>query len=119
MANKKNCKTDYCKLYENHLAGGKVEYAVTLDEALVYLNDSNKNNSICYISRGENVSDDWVLDEDKSFSKHFMVVGIITGRGAVPLIRIPSKVKINASTTLITFCNRCLKFIFLGYMERI
>ena len=67
-----------------------------MDEALVYVNDSNKNKSICYINRGENVPDDWILDEDKNFSKHFLVVEIITGRGTVPLIRVPSKVKKNA-----------------------
>ena len=69
---------------------------VTLDEALIYVNDSNKNNPIYNTNRGENVPDDWVLGEDKSFSKHFMVVGVITGRGTVPLIRVPSKVKKNA-----------------------
>ena len=35
-----NCNTNCWKLYENNLAGEKWVYAVTLDEALIYLDTS-------------------------------------------------------------------------------
>jgi hypothetical protein len=45
--NKKNRKTNCRKLYEKYLASDRWKYAVTLDEALVYLDDSNKESRIC------------------------------------------------------------------------
>ena len=48
---KANCR----KLYEKRLAGDRSEFAVTLDEALIYLDDSNGQSKICYIKRGEQV----------------------------------------------------------------
>jgi hypothetical protein len=93
---KQNRKTNCRKLYEKHLAGNMSEYAVTLDEALVYIDDSNGKRQICYVKHGEKVPERWVFEKNESFKKGFMVVGIITGRGTVPLIRVPSEVKINA-----------------------
>ncbi len=37
-----------------------------------------------------------MTEKDESFKKGFMIVGIFTGRGTVPLLRVPSQVKINA-----------------------
>jgi len=93
---KKNRKTTCRKLYENHLAGDKTQYAVTLDEALVYLHNSNGKREICYIKNGESIPESWIFEKAESFDESFMVVGIITGKGTLPLIRVPSKVKINA-----------------------
>jgi len=93
---KKNRKTNCRKLYENHLAANRCEYAVTLDEALIYLQDSSSETKFCYVKKGEKVPDDWVLEKDESFKQGFMVIGIITGRGTLPLFRVPSEVKINA-----------------------
>ena len=93
---KKNRKTTCRKLYENHLAGERSKFAVTLDEALVYLHNSNGKREICYIKGGESVPESWVFEKNESFDESFMVVGIITGRGTVPLFRVPSNVKINA-----------------------
>ena len=93
---KKNRKTNCRKLYENHLSGQRCEYAVTLDEALVYIDDSNTQSRICYVKKGEDVPESWVFEKDESFKDGFMVIGVITGRGTVPLFRVPSQVKINA-----------------------
>lgn len=95
-SHKKNRKTNCRNLYENYLAGGRCEYAVTLDEAFIYLDDSNKNRSICYVKRGESVPECWIFEKNESFRKGFMIIGIITGRGTVPLFRVPTEVKINA-----------------------
>ena len=44
-----------------------------------------------------------------------MVVGIITGRGTVPLIRVPSKVKINAEY----YVDYVLKPLFADHLPRL
>jgi hypothetical protein len=36
------------------------------------------------------------MEKDESLKNGFMIVGVITGRGTVPLFRVPSQVKINA-----------------------
>lgn len=112
---KKNRKTNCRKLYENHLAGEKSEYTVTLDEALVYLNNSKEQTPICYVKRGESVPDDWVFEKDESFSKSFMIVGVITGRGTVPLIRVPAKAKVNAEY----YVEYVLKPLFTVHLPRL
>ena len=47
QSTKINRKTNYRKLYEKRLAGDRSEFAVTLDEALIYLDDSNGQSKIC------------------------------------------------------------------------
>ena len=54
---KMNRKTNCRKLNENNLADEKWEYAVTLDEALIYLDNSNGQTRICYVKKGESVPD--------------------------------------------------------------
>ena len=93
---KKNRKTTCRKLYEYHLAGERSQYAVTLDEALVYLHNSSGKREICYIKNGEDVPESWIFEKNESFEQSFMVVGVITGKGTVPLFKVPSNVKINA-----------------------
>jgi len=112
---KKNRKTNCLKLYENYLAGQRSEYAVTLDEALVYLEDSNRERRICYLKQGERVPESWVMEKDESFKKGFMVVSVITGRGTVPLFRVPSQVKINAQY----YVDYVLKPLFTIHLPRL
>ena len=50
---------------------------------------------ICYVREGQDVPKDWVVDHE-NFFKTFMVIGAITGRGTLRLIRVPKKVKVNA-----------------------
>ena len=103
------------KLYEKHLARDKSEFAVTLDEAFIYEYEKNEQTRICYVSRGEIISDDWVFEESESFSKSFMVVGIISERGTVPLFRVPARVKINAKY----YINYFLKPLFSVHFPRL
>lgn len=88
---KSNCR----KLYENHLAGQKSEFVVTLDEAWFFLNDTNGTRRICYAKKKSEV-ENFVVEKKEKFSDKFMVVGAISGRGTLPLFKVPPNVKINA-----------------------
>ena len=105
---KKNRKTNCRKLYENNIAGYRFEYVITLDESLVYEDDANGQSQICYITRGENLS-----EKGESFAKNFMMAGIITG--TVPLFRVPSNVKINAQY----YVDYVLKPLFTVHLPRL
>lgn len=95
-SHKENRKTNSRKLYERHLAGGKSEFVVTLDEAWFYLQNCNGKRRIYYEKRRAE-ADEYVYENSEKFSDKFMVVGAITGRGPLPLIRVPEKVKINSA----------------------
>ena len=100
---------------ESHIEGDRSEYVVTLNEDLVYDNDANGQTQICYITRGESVPEHWEFEKGESFAKSFMVVGIITDRGTVPLFRVPSNVKINAQ-----YCvDYVLKPLFTVHLPRL
>ncbi|UYV67875.1 K02A2.6-like [Cordylochernes scorpioides] len=92
----KNRATNARKLYEEHLAGSRSEYTATLDEAWMYVTYCNGIRKICYIKRGNQVPDNWVHQCSETFLKGFMVVGVMTGRGVLPLIKVPSKVKVKS-----------------------
>ncbi|UYV83098.1 TTC26 [Cordylochernes scorpioides] len=92
----KNRATNARKLYEEHLAGSRSEYTATLDEAWMYVTYCNGIRKICYIKRGNQVPDNWVHQCSETFPKGFMVVGVMTGRGVLPLIKVPSKVNVNS-----------------------
>ena len=56
---KKNCKINFSKLYEKHLAGDKSEFAVTLDEVLIYEEyQTNGQTQTYYVSCEETIPDD-------------------------------------------------------------
>ena len=93
----------------------KSEFAATLDEVLNNEYETNGQTRICYVSRGKTIPDDWVFEEGESFSKSFMVVGIISGRGTVPLLRVPGRVKINAEY----YTNYVLKQLFSVHHTRL
>ena len=61
------------------------------------------------------IQNDWVFEKGESFSKSFMVVGIISGRGTVPLLRVPARVKINAEYNV----NYVLKPVFSAHLPRL
>jgi len=73
-----------------------MEFVVTIDEAWLFLNETNKKTKICYVEKGKNIPESWTCEKSETFSPKLMVVGIITGRGTVPLIQVPPKVKINS-----------------------
>lgn len=68
---------------------------VTLDEAFFSINDCNGRRSI-YYKKKDMKSQNFVKMRRESFETKFMVVGAITGKGTLPLIRVPAKVKINS-----------------------
>ncbi|UYV79057.1 hypothetical protein LAZ67_17000951 [Cordylochernes scorpioides] len=92
----KNRATNARKLYEEHLAGSRSEYTATLDEAWMYVTYCNGIRKICYIKRGNQVPDNWVHHAPKLFLKVSWLSGVMTGRGVLPLIKVPSKVKVNS-----------------------
>jgi [histone H3]-lysine36 N-dimethyltransferase SETMAR len=91
-----NRKTNARKLYENHLAGDKDEYVITIDEALFKVQVSNKERKICYRRRGEKIPISWVCQRTESFGEQLMVIGALSGRGPLPLMKVPKNAKINA-----------------------
>jgi hypothetical protein len=91
----KNRTTNARKLYEHHLAGGRSEYMVTLDEAYIYLDYCNGERKVCYVKRGETVPTEWLVRCSESWPTGFMIVGGMTGRGTLPLLRIPPKAKVS------------------------
>jgi hypothetical protein len=92
---KRNGKTKCRKLYENHLEGKRSEFFLTLDKTIIYLKDSKGKSRICYVMIGKKIPEVRVLENDKSFKKGFVVVGILTGNGTVPLVKVLSVTKIN------------------------
>ena len=58
---------------------------ITMEVALIYEYKTNGQTRIRFVSRGETKPDDWIFEEGESFSKSFMVVGIISNRVIVPL----------------------------------
>ena len=88
-------KTACRKLYERCLSGRKHEFVVSLDEAMFGLHNVAGKRKVCYVRKGEALPGSWVVDKD-NFLTTFMVVGAICGRGTLPLIRIPKKVKVCA-----------------------
>lgn len=91
----KNRKSTSRKLYEKYLSGQRSEFTVTLDEAYFYLEDCNHKSKICYVRVGEETPLNWVIEKRESFEKKFMVVGAMTGRGVIPLFRVPNNVKVS------------------------
>lgn len=83
------------KLYRGHLAGKKSEFAVTLDEALFFTQDCNGTRRICY-SKSKIEVEKYICERSEKFSDKVMVVGAMSGRGPLPLIRVPHNVKICA-----------------------
>ena len=57
----------------------------------------------------------WVFEKGESFKKGFMVIGVITGRGTIPLFRVPSEVKINADY----YVEYVLRPIFSKYLPQL
>jgi len=55
----------------------------------------NGKRKVCYVQKGQRVPENWVVDKD-NFLKTFMVVGAMSGRGTLPLFKVPKKSKVNA-----------------------
>jgi len=92
----KNRRTAARKLYEKHLAGKKFENVVTLDEGWFYIANCDGKRRICYRRKGEKVPSNWVVEKGESYGEKIMVVGAMSGKGVLPLRRVPQNVKINS-----------------------
>ena len=117
-----NRKTTCQKMYEGLLSGNKSEFMVTLDEAMFGVHNCNGKRSICYVQKGEEIPENWFVDKD-NFLKTFMVVAAISGRGTLPLIRVPKKVKVNAewyiSHVLVPLLETHLPRLYPGELEKV
>lgn len=107
---KRNCR----KLYETFLSRKNSEFVVTLDEAMFGIHCVNGKRKICYVQKGERVPENWFVDKD-NFLKTFMVVGAISGRGTLPLLKVPKKTKFNAAY----YINNVLKPLIHKYLPRL
>ena len=91
-----NRKCNARKLYQNRLAGSRYEYVVTIDEALFRVDYCKGQRKICYVQQGEDVPQRWVCEQSERFGDQLMIIGAISGRGVLPLMKVPPNVKINA-----------------------
>lgn len=92
-----NRKTNTRKLYENELAGDKCRNVVSLNESWAMLTIDGRSKDICYVKKGENMPEDYVKKTRQLWSEKFMMVGIITYHGTLPLIRIPVGITVNSN----------------------
>jgi len=79
---KRNAKKLYKKLSLKQL-----EFAVTIDEAMIYLKQSKHKTNNYYSKRGQPIPDDCIIPCKESYPKRSMIVGGITARGPLPLIK--------------------------------
>lgn len=89
--------TNARKLYEHHLAGEKWQWVVSLDEAWIYLDDTNKPRAIYYKPVGQKRRSNFIRENKEKFSKGFMVVAGYCARGQLKIHRVAKNVKINAA----------------------
>lgn len=89
-------RTNSRKLYEQHLAGERTEFAATLDEAIMYVVFSPGKTDYYYAKIDEEAPPEWVREKEENFKDKFMVIGGLSGRGRLPLIKVPKNVKINS-----------------------
>ena len=89
--------TNARKLYEQYLSGDKWQRVVTLDEAWIYLDDTNKPRAIFYSPHEGKGRGEFVRECREKFSKGFMVVGGFCARGKLPMHRVDSKAKVKAA----------------------
>lgn len=90
-------KTNCRKLYERHLAGDRWKKIVTLDEAWIYLNDTNKPRAIFYRPRDAKGRSEWFRQCKENFSKGFMVVAGYCYQGKLTLRKVEKNAKVNAA----------------------
>ena len=68
------------------MRGTMSDFMVTLDGELNVLHSTHKKRKICYVREGQGISENWVVHENHFFEL-FMIIGALTGRGTLPLIK--------------------------------
>lgn len=89
-------KTNVRKLSRHHIRRENFEFLVTLDETWLYLDDCNGQNPVCYLKEGKIRDNQQVIKQHELGGKKIMVIGILTGRGPIPLKFVGKNVKINS-----------------------
>jgi len=90
-------KTNCRRLYENHLAGDKWKFVVTIDEAWIHMSDTNKKRSIYYHKRGDKDRQIWFKECFESYPKGFMIVAGFCYKGKLKLKKVEPNTKINSN----------------------
>ena len=91
-----NRKTNARKLTRKYVRPENYEFLVTIDESWLYLDDCNQSNPVCYVKRGEDTENQNIITSHELGGKKIMCIGILTGRGPVPLQFVQQNVKINS-----------------------
>lgn len=92
-----NRKTNVRKLSRSYVNSKHYEFLVTIDESWLYLDDCNKTNPICYVKNREDIENQDIITTHELGGKKIMCIGILTGRGPIPLQFVKQNVKINSS----------------------
>lgn len=105
---KKNRKTNARKLYDR-IPMDQLEFMVTLDESMMVLKKNNNQTKICYLKPGQQLPDNCLQENNECYPKKQMVVAGMTGRGTLPMLKIPGNAKCNAQNYV--------KYILKPYFE--
>jgi len=120
--NMQNRKTNSRKFYEL-MTSDKIEFTVTLDEAKVYLIRDGNQTSHCYLKYGQGLPDSCLIKSKEGYPTGMMVVAGMTGRGPLPLLRIPNNAKINADNyvdyVLRPYFEKYLPDLYPGEMSKL
>jgi len=92
---RKNRKKNARKLY-NKISMDRLEFLVTLDEAMMCLRTNNNKTEHCYLKPEQELPDNCLIESKESFPSKMMVVAGMTGRGVLPLLKIPGNSKVSA-----------------------
>lgn len=85
------------RLLRGPLKADCMEFVVTLDEAWLSLSDTDCVSPHCYVPKHSSVPSGYVRKKGMRWGKKMMVVAIMTGRGNLPLIKVPPQTKFNAA----------------------
>ncbi|CAG7734714.1 unnamed protein product [Allacma fusca] len=95
-AQKQNWKTSSRKLYKQHFGSHRSEFAVKLDGSVMLVNGFSGKCGIYYLKE-RFVVENLVVEHHERFSDKVIVVSAMTGRDALPLIKVPHNAKINTA----------------------
>lgn len=90
----KNRKTNSRKLYDV-LRGERSKYVVSLDESRIYFNSGAKGGDYYYVEPKKE-GEKKVQDVKECYPKNFMIIGSMTENTTFPLMKVPTKVTVDA-----------------------
>lgn len=111
------------RLLRGPLLARNMEYVVTLDESWLYLSDVDSVSPICYLPKHVPVPAHYKITQKSRYGKKVMVVGIMTGRGNLPLVVVPRQTKFNSNfymdEVMIPMITEWLPALYPGEMDKI